>query len=40
VRLRDRPVQYYVGRFRVPWWLFEILPHWVHRAADKLGGVE
>jgi hypothetical protein len=30
----------YVGRFRVPRWLFDLLPLCVHRWADKLGGVE
>lgn len=39
-RLYNRACPYYVGRFRVPGWLFDALPHWVHRAANHLGGVE
>jgi hypothetical protein len=27
-------IRYYIGRFRVPRWLFEIAPDWLHRAAD------
>lgn len=30
----------YVGRFRVPRWLYRALPDWAHRAANWLGGVE
>jgi hypothetical protein len=30
----------YMGRFRVPDWLFAISPMWMHKLADKLGGVE
>jgi hypothetical protein len=29
----------YMGRFRVPDWLFNISPPWLHRFADKFGGV-
>lgn len=30
----------YAGRFRVPAWLFALCPHWLHKAADRLGGVQ
>jgi hypothetical protein len=32
-------MSFYVGRFRAPRWLYDFLPSWIHRAADKLGGV-
>jgi hypothetical protein len=30
----------YMGRFRVPEWLFAVSPKWMHKLADKFGGVE
>jgi hypothetical protein len=30
----------YIGRFRVPAWLYAITPQRIHEFADKLGGVE
>jgi hypothetical protein len=29
----------YMGRFRVPRWLFALAPQWLHRLADRAGGV-
>ena len=30
----------FMGRFRVPRWLYECSPLWAHRFADRLGGVQ